>query len=78
MAITLEEFEKQARQLSLQEKASLIENLISSLDDVDEAECERLWIEEAKRRYKEYKAGNISSSPANDAFRNTRAKLRAI
>ncbi len=78
MAITLEEFEKQARQLSRQEKALLIENLISSLDELDEAECERLWVAEARRRYREYKAGNISSSPAEDAFRNTRARLRAI
>lgn len=77
MAATLEEFEKQAQQLSLQERSALIDHLIRSLDELDEKECNRLWLEEAKRRYHEYKAGTISSRSAEEVFQDVRAKLRA-
>ena len=78
MPMNLEECEQQARQLPLTDRSVLIEHLIDSLDELDEAECERLWIEEAERRYQEYKAGNITSRPAEDVFRNACAKLREI
>ena len=50
----------------------------NSLDDVSEAECKGLWLEEAKRRYKEYKAGNIKGLPAKDVFRDAHARLREV
>jgi len=78
MATRLEEFEKQAQQLSLQERSALIDHLISSLDDLEEKECERLWLEEAKRRYQEYKAGKVSSRSADQVLQDARAKLRAL
>ena len=78
MPTNLEECERQAQQLSLKERSVLIDHLIGSLDELDEAECERLWAEEAERRYREYKAGNITSRPAKDVFRDARTKLREI
>ncbi|MCK5229455.1 MAG: addiction module protein [Desulfobulbaceae bacterium] len=78
MPMNLEECERQARQLPPTDRSVLIEHLIGSLDELDEAECERLWLEEAERRFQEYKAGNITSRPAEDVFRDARAKLREI
>ena len=77
MATKIEEFEKQAQHLSLEEKAALIGRLISGLDELDEKECERLWLEEARRRYREYKAGRISSRSSEEVFQDARAKLKA-
>ncbi len=75
MSPKLDQLETQALQLPLKERAQLAERLIASLDEVDEAESERLWAEEAERRYQEYKKGNISSRPAGDLMRDARAKL---
>ena len=73
-----EKCERLARELPLKDRSELIELLISSLDELDEAECEKMWIEEAERRYREYKAGNISSRPASEVLRGARAKLNEI
>lgn len=78
MSTRLTEVEKQARQLPLQERAALIDHLISSLDELDEKECERLWLDEAKRRYQAYQAGTIPSRAAGEVFRDARANLMEI
>jgi putative addiction module component (TIGR02574 family) len=78
MANRLEEFERQAQYLSLREKSILIDHLINSLEEFDEIECDRLWHEEATRRYQDYKAGKVPSRSAEDVFHDTRAKLRLL
>lgn len=78
MNTDLEQCEQLARQLPLQERSVLLSRLISSLDELDESECESLWLEEAGRRYREYKKGNISSRAAEEVFRDARARLREI
>jgi len=75
MAMTLDECERQARCLPLAERALLIEHLVGTLDDIDEAECERLWIAEAERRLRKYREGKISARPADDVFRDARKRL---
>ena len=78
MATRLEEFAQQAQHLSLQERSALIDQLISSLDEFDEKDCERLWLDEAMRRYHEYKAGTMSSRPAGEVFQDARAQLKTL
>ena len=72
MTPNLKKCEAQALELSPGERAILAERLLASLDALDDAENERLWIEEAERRYREYKKGNISSRPAADVLRDAR------
>ncbi len=76
MNTDLKQCEQLARHLPFKERSALLASLISSLDDFSEAECEGLWLEEAKRRYKEYKAGNITGRPAKEVFRDAHARLR--
>jgi len=38
------------------------------LDDVDEGECEAAWIEEAERRYAEYRQGLVAARDVDDVF----------
>jgi len=78
MSTTLEECEHKVKQLTLEDRATLIEHLIRSLDDLDEAECERLWIQEAEKRYQGYKAGRIKSQSAENVFSDAKARLREI
>ena len=69
MNITLDEFSEEAKKLSLSEKAKLIERLIQSLEELDESECEKLWLEEANRRYDAYKKGKILSKSSKEVFK---------
>lgn len=76
MSPRLKELEREALTLPTADRAALAERLISSLDETDEAEIERLWVAESARRYRAYKAGKIPSRPAAAALRDARAQLK--
>jgi hypothetical protein len=41
----------------------------------EDPEAERLWVEEAERRYKEYREGKIKAKPADLVYKEARSKL---
>ncbi|HET7212162.1 MAG TPA: addiction module protein [Terriglobia bacterium] len=53
----LNEILTSALSLSVDERAALAEELLASLDELDEADAERLWAREAQRRLDEYRTG---------------------
>jgi putative addiction module component (TIGR02574 family) len=67
--------EEEALKLPSPERARLAEQLISSLDEEEDPEAERLWVEEAERRYKEYREGKVKAKPADLVFKEARSKL---
>jgi putative addiction module component (TIGR02574 family) len=67
--------EEEALKLPSHERARLAEHLISSLDEEEDPEAERLWVEEAERRYKEYREGKVKAKPADFVFKEARSKL---
>ncbi|HTK80907.1 MAG TPA: addiction module protein [Bacteroidota bacterium] len=73
--MTAKQIEKQLLKLDARSRAKLAERLISSLDDLSEAENEQLWAEEALRRHEELVNGKARSRPARDVFRSARAHL---
>ena len=76
MPMKIKEIEKEALRLSPHERALLVEHLIGSLEPDDDPDAERSWIDEAERRYQEYKAGRVKTIPAEQVFKNARAKLK--
>lgn len=76
MASKLREIEENALRLSPRERAQLAEHLIHSLDEAEDPDAEKLWVEEAERRYREYKAGKVKGIPAESAFKDVRSKLK--
>ncbi|MHB9024861.1 MAG: addiction module protein [Armatimonadota bacterium] len=76
MSPDLKDCEAQALRLPAHERASLAERLIASLDELDDAEIEQLWVKEAERRYQAYKEGKISARPAEDVMRDARKRIR--
>jgi putative addiction module component (TIGR02574 family) len=62
--------------LPLRARAELASELLDSLDDLSEEENEQLWIEEAERRFAEYKAGRIDTVPAEEVFARLRSRTR--
>jgi putative addiction module component (TIGR02574 family) len=60
----LEELLSTAMRLSVDKRAALAERLLASLDDLDEAESDRIWAEEAQRRLAGFRAGRARAVPA--------------
>jgi len=58
-----------ASELEFADRAKLAEHLLMSLDEPSEAEVERLWLDEAKRRLAAYRAGQTEAVPADEVFR---------
>lgn len=70
MASKIKEIEGETLRLPLHQRAELAEHLILSLEEEEDLEAERLWIEEAERRYQEYKQGKVQAMPANKVFQD--------
>jgi len=76
MPLKVKEIEEEAFRLSSHERAQLAEHLIHSLDVEEDPEAEKLWIEEAERRYREYKEGKVKGKSADLVFKEARSKLK--
>ncbi len=76
MSPNLKECEALALHLPAHERATLAERLIASLDEIDDSENERLWVEEAERRYHAYKKGHISARSVDEVINEARARIR--
>jgi putative addiction module component (TIGR02574 family) len=68
--------ESDAMQLSPRERAFLIELLLATLDPGEDVDAEELWLQEAERRYQEYRAGGIASKPATQVFEDANKRLK--
>ena len=73
MERTLEEVASEALSLNLESRAALAKRL---LDDLAPEEYERLWVEEASRRYQQLKAGTARSIPSEEVFARLDARNR--
>jgi putative addiction module component (TIGR02574 family) len=70
------DLEEEALKLPVGERARLAEILLESLDTLSEDEHRRLWAEEAARRDAELDADPSMGRPADEVFRDARARLR--
>ena len=68
--------EKEVLQLPPEERARLAELLLSSLDDLPQAELERIWFAEAQRRAEQIDSGAVQLIPSEAVERKARALLR--
>jgi putative addiction module component (TIGR02574 family) len=75
MAKKLDEVTAVAMELSLEERAQLAGKLLLSLDEPSASEVERLWLEEAERRLKEFHEGEVAGIPSEEVFRRVVADI---
>ena len=75
MARTIEDIENEIRSLSVDDRMHLLRDLIADLDGGMDKDVEKAWLEEAERRYKEVKEGNVELIPAEEVFARARARL---
>ena len=76
MARALSEIVSEAIQLPRQERALLVERLLTTLDLGEDVDAEELWLQEAERRYQEYRAGRIASKPAAQVLEDAKKRLQ--
>jgi hypothetical protein len=68
----IENIKIEAMELSVESRAYLAKELISSLESLPESTIEKLWIDEAELRDQELDSGMAKCTPAQDVM----AKMR--
>ncbi len=74
--MSIDELEAEVLKLEPPERARLAERLLASLEGLSEDENTRLWAEEAARRDAEWDRTVTTGRPAEEVFRDTRARLK--
>jgi putative addiction module component (TIGR02574 family) len=72
----LEDLASEVLQMNVESRAALAKRLLDSLDELTPEENERLWAQEAGRRYRQLKAGTAASISSEDVFARLDARNR--
>jgi hypothetical protein len=75
MARAVKDIEREIRELSAEEKVSLIRTLIADLDAPADANVERVWLETFQRSYRELVEGKVKGVPGPLVFERLRKRL---
>ena len=76
MSRDIAKIDKEASGLPRQDRALLIERLLATLDQGEEIDAEEMWLDEAERRYQDYRAGRIGAKPAEQVFEEARKRMK--
>ena len=72
----INDIEKAAMNLSIEERAYLVRKLIAGLDEGEDEDVEQLWLDEVERRLSDYDSGKTTARPAEEVFSELEKKLR--
>ena len=72
----LQTVQHEALRLPPEDRASLAQKLLLSLDSLSEDELEQTWLIEAERRARPIDSGDVQPISADEARRRARALLR--
>ncbi len=75
MATAKDDLEAAALKLPPAERARLVHRLLASLESLEERDVEADWIEEAERRYANYRKGILTGRSADVVLREAKARL---
>jgi len=67
---------EEALSLPSDERVSLVEKLLTSLNLPIQAEIDRLWVEEAERRVSQIERGDVELVPGDEVFAKIRRKYQ--
>jgi len=74
--VDIKEIEDKVLALPVKERAELAHRLLLSLEELPEAEFNRLWGEESSRRAAEADSGRSQAVSAEEVARKAKAQLR--
>lgn len=77
MSIAAEKIATEALALPEEERASIVRELIVSLDSEIHPDTEAEWVEVIDRRSREISEGKVPCHPVKETVRNIRARLHA-
>ena len=72
MTAKIRELKEQALLLTPEEREILVQEILNSLDNASLTEVDKAWIEEAEKRYEEYKKGKRKTIPYKKVLENIR------
>lgn len=72
------DLDREARKLSIDDKIELAYSLLASIDEEEDSEYERLWLEEIERRSREIDEGKLEWIPGEQVLAELRAKLASM
>ena len=70
--MTLDQLAEEALSLPSEDRATLADRLVESLDPADDANLQRVWGAEAMRRLAEVREGRVQSVGGEDALKRVR------
>ena len=70
------ELEQEMMRLDARSRAELAHKLLQSLNDLSEAELERLWAAESNRRFEAFERGEMKSYSREEALKRVKAALQ--
>jgi len=76
MSSQFDDLAKRIRALPIGEKAALFRELIDDLDPGQDPDVEKLWLEEAERRYAQYLRGEVEAIPGDEVMAEARKRLK--
>ena len=76
MSSQFDDLAKRIRALPAAEKAALVRELIDDLDPDEDPDVEKLWLEEAERRYAQYLRGEVEAIPGDEVMAEARKRLK--
>ena len=65
---------KEVLSLPVEQRALLADTILKSLN-APEADLDRIWVEEAKRRLEELRSGRIKAVAGDEVFQRVRARF---
>lgn len=68
--------ERQVLDLSAPERARLVQKILISLEDLPQAELDKLWLDEAERRATDIDQGKVKLVSSSEVARKARALLK--
>ncbi|MBX3673294.1 MAG: addiction module protein [Burkholderiales bacterium] len=76
MSSHFDDLARRIRALPAGEKAALVRELIDELDPGQDPDIEKLWHEEAERRYAHYLRGEVEAIPGDEVMAEARKRLK--
>lgn len=76
MSSQFDELTKRIRALPDRERVELVRVLIDDLDPGKDPDVEKLWLEEAERRYAQYLRGEVDAIPGDEVMAEARKRLK--
>ncbi|MDP3590067.1 MAG: addiction module protein [Methylobacter sp.] len=74
--MNLAQLESEIFSLPIQDRASLVQRLLLSLEEITEPEFDRLWGDVSAHRAAEFDAGRVQAIPGEEVAKKVRALLR--